>query len=138
MTAAFLSGLDPDDTFAVLADAARTAGALGAVVCTWPEGRRPLLTMPRTDQAYVVLAGSCVLTIDDRSFEAGPGGLAFVPRGSRLGIRVVEASCRVLIVLVPAGPEAYLAAASALPGISPATLIALAADHGVLLHPDPS
>jgi quercetin dioxygenase-like cupin family protein len=136
MPSAFSSGLSPDDPFAVLADAARTGGALGVVVSTWPAGREPPPhSMPGSDQAFVVLAGQCVLTIDDRSFPAEPGDLVFAPGGSRVEVRVADESCRVLCILVPAGPEAYLATASALPAINPATLLALAADHGVRLHP---
>ena len=136
MSIPFSSGSDPDDPFAVLADAARTDGALGVVVSTWSAGREPPPhSMPSTDQAFVILAGRCVLTVDDGSFPAGPGDLVFAPRGSRISVRVVGESCRVLFVFIPAGPEGYLATASALPGINPATLLALAADHGVRLHP---
>jgi quercetin dioxygenase-like cupin family protein len=120
----------------VLADAARTGGTLGVVVSTWPAGREPPPhSMPGTDQAFVILAGQCTLTVDDRSVAARPGVLVFAPAGSRIKVRVADESCRVLCILVPAGPEAYLATVSALPAIDPATLLALAADHGVRLHP---
>jgi quercetin dioxygenase-like cupin family protein len=132
---AYVAGPDPGDTFAVLADATRTGGTVGIVVCTWTAGREPSPhTMPGTDQTFVLLGGGCVLTVDGRDLPVGAGQLAFVPRGSRVAVRVAGA-CRVLVVLVPPGPEAYLATASALPGTSPATLIALAADHGVVVHP---
>jgi quercetin dioxygenase-like cupin family protein len=136
MPTSFSSGLDPDDPFAVLADAARTDGSVSVVVSTWTAGREPPThSMPGSDQAHVILAGRCVLTVDDGVFPAKPGDLVFAPRGSRISVRVVDDSCRVLSFFVPAGPEAYLATASALPGINPATLLALAADHGVRLHP---
>jgi quercetin dioxygenase-like cupin family protein len=133
---AYVAGLGPQDTFAVLADAARTAGSLGILVCTWRAGAEPPPhSMPGTDQAFIVLAGACVLAVDGRELEAATGELVFVPRGSPVTTRVTEGPCRVLVVLAPAGPEAYLATASALPGISPATLIALAAELGVVIHP---
>ena len=136
MPTPFSSSSGPDDPFAVLADAARTGCALGIVVSTWTAGREPPPhSMPSTDQAFVLLAGRCVLTIDGAAFPAGPEDLVFAPRGSRISARVVGKSCRVLCVVVPAGAETYLATASALPGINPATLLALAADHGVRLHP---
>lgn len=135
-TPSYIAGLDPQDSFAVLADAARTSGALGIVVCTWWRGHEPPThSMPGTDQAFVLLGGACVLTVDGRDLPAATGELAFVPRGSRVTVRVTDEPCRVLVVLVPAGPEAYLATTAALPGISPATLIALAAEHGVAVHP---
>lgn len=135
---AYVVGFDPDDPFAVLADATRTAGSLAIVVSTWRPGEEPPShSMPRTDQVFVVLAGACVLTVDASQLHVGAGELAFVPRGTRVAVQVTDESCRVLMVLAPAGPEAYLATASALPGISPATLIALAADHGVVVHPGP-
>jgi quercetin dioxygenase-like cupin family protein len=132
---AYIAGLDPDEPFAVLADAARTGGALGIVVCTWRAGQTPPPhSMPRTDQVLLVLAGACVLTVDGDERPAGIGDLAYVPRGSAVAVRVTDGPCRVLIVLTPAGPEAYLATASALPGMNSTTLISLAADHGVVLH----
>ena len=135
---AYIAGLDPDEPFAVLADATRTAGALGIVVCTWRAGQSPPPhSMPRTDQALLVLEGACVVTVDGDDTLLGAGDLAFVPRGSPVGVRVDDGPCRVLVVLTPAGPEAYLATASALPGLSPATLISLAADHGVVIHHRP-
>lgn len=132
----YVSGSDPQDRFAVLADATRTAGSLGIVVCTWGPGEEPPPhSMPRTDQAFVVLAGTCQLIVDDRVLPVTTGELAFVPGGSRVVLRVTDGPCRMLVVFTPAGPEAYLATSSALPAISAATRIALAADHGVMLHP---
>jgi quercetin dioxygenase-like cupin family protein len=93
--------------------------------------------MPRTDQAFLVLSGGCVLTVDGADRTAGTGDLAFVPRGSPVAVRITDGPCRVLVVLAPAGPETYLATASALPGMNPATLISLAADHGVIVHHGP-
>jgi len=128
--------VDPHDSFAVLADAARTGGAVGIVVCVWEAGQEPPPhTMPGTDQVFVVLGGGCVLAVDGHDLRVGPGEVAFVPRGSRVAARADGAGCRMLVVLVPPGPEAYLATVSALPGISPATLLGLAADHGVVVHP---
>ena len=135
---AYIAGLDPSEPFAVLADATRTAGSLGIVVCTWRAAQTPPPhSMPRTDQAFLVLAGACVLTVDGDERPVGIGDLAFVPRGSPVAVRVTAGPCRVLVVLAPAGPEAYLATASALPGMSPTTLISLAADHGVVIHHSP-
>lgn len=133
---AYVAGVDPEDTFAVLADATRTGGAVGIVVCAWEPGQEPPPhTMPGTDQVFVLLGGWCVLTVDDRALDLGAGQVAYVPRGSRVAVRAGGGGCRVLVVLVPPGPEAYLATVSALPGTSPGTLITLAADHGVLVHP---
>jgi quercetin dioxygenase-like cupin family protein len=132
---AYIAGPDPGEPFAVLADAARTGGALGIVVCTWRAGRTPPPhSMPRTDQAFLVLSGACVFTVDGADRPARTGDLAFVPRGSPMAVRVTDGPCRVLVVLAPAGPEAYLATASALPDLNAATLIALAADHDVIVH----
>ncbi|MEV0132198.1 cupin domain-containing protein [Dactylosporangium sp. NPDC050688] len=134
---AYVAGVDPEDTFAVLADATRTGGSVGIVVCAWEPGQEPPPhTMPGTDQVFVMLGGGrCVLTVDGRDLDLGAGQAAYVPRGSRVAVRVAGGACRVLVVLVPPGPEAYLATVSALPGTSPGTLITLAADHGVLVHP---
>ena len=131
----YVAGFGPEETFAVLADAARTQGAMGIVLCTWEAAGEPSPhTMPDTDQAFVGLSGACAL---GDGLAIGPGQVAVVPRGSPVAVRVTDGPCRVLVILTPAGPEAYLSAASALPLLSSATLIALAADHGVVLHPRP-
>ncbi|MET7393323.1 cupin domain-containing protein [Dactylosporangium sp. NPDC005572] len=134
---AYVAGPGPHDPFAVLADATRTAGALGVVVCAWRPGEEPAPhSMPGTDQALVVLDGACALTVDGEPLHATAGVLAFVPRGARLSVRVTGEPCRVLRILAPAGAETYLATAAAVPGLGAAALLPLAADHGVVLHPE--
>lgn len=130
----FVVHAEPDETLAVLADRARTDGALGVVDCRWARGAEPPPhTIARADRLLLVTDGACRVRLDQQEHDVGRGGLAFVPRGVRLSLEVTTDTCRVTMVVVPAGAEAWFAAA--LPGLPADVALRLATDHGVTLHP---
>ena len=103
----FRSSAPNGTTFAALADAERTAGALSVVVSTVTSADlTPPHTHEREDETFVVLEGRCIFTVDGRSHDAGAGDLVFAPRGLPHSVRVVGRQARLLTVLTPVGSRA--------------------------------
>jgi quercetin dioxygenase-like cupin family protein len=128
----------PDEApFAVLADAARTAGRLGVVVSTVPPG---LVVEPhchhREDESFVLLSGTCTVTVGDEELVATPGSLVFAPRGIPHALRVGDdGPARMLTIVTPGGLESFFATLAGRPDLDPQALLSLAADYGVDLRP---
>jgi mannose-6-phosphate isomerase-like protein (cupin superfamily) len=59
------------------------------------------------DEAFHVLAGRYSFLRDREEARLGPGDSIFVPRGTRHGFRTLDPSSRTLIVVAPAGLEAF-------------------------------
>ena len=65
----------------------------------------------RTDQAYYVLEGKLTFKVEDRTYEFGPGGYIFIPRGTPHGhANLSDAPVRVLFTNSPGGFELYFIA----------------------------
>ena len=65
----------------------------------------------RTDQAYYVLEGKLTFKVEDRTYEFGPGGYVFIPRGTPHGhANLSDAPVRVLLTNSPGGFELYFIA----------------------------
>jgi mannose-6-phosphate isomerase-like protein (cupin superfamily) len=62
------------------------------------------------DEAFLVLEGRYRFVRGDEETVAGEGAFLFVPRGTRHTFRTLVAPSRVLIVVAPAGLEAYFRA----------------------------
>ena len=68
----------------------------------------PLHVHPDFDEAFYVLAGELTFRLEDRGWTAGPGELAFAPRGvAHTFANLSGAAARTLIVCTPAGFERY-------------------------------
>ena len=59
------------------------------------------------DEAFYVLEGRYVFVRDHEEVELLPGEFIFVPRGTRHAFRTLEAPARTLILIAPAGLEAF-------------------------------
>ena len=68
--------------------AVRTDGAL--VVFNWvdPPATLPLHDHP-FDQLALILAGRCVMRVDDEEHPLGPGGFVYIPAGAMHGLEAV-------------------------------------------------
>jgi|1185.fasta_scaffold146920_2 quercetin dioxygenase-like cupin family protein len=68
--------------------AVRTDGAL--VVFNWvdPPATLPLHDHP-FDQLALILAGRCVVRVDEEEHPLGPGGFVYIPAGAMHGMEVV-------------------------------------------------
>lgn len=126
--------------------ASQTGGTVGAVEILSPQGAAPPLHVhEREDEAFYVLEGDYTIFVGDRVLDAGPGTLAFGPRGVVHGYVVRSAVGRHLSLTVPAGFEhffedvAHIATPSTSPRAVMGQLAAVAARYGVrLLEPPPA
>ena len=120
-----------------LADAARTGG--GFALLEHPIAPRtlanPMHTHTREDEYAYVLHGRVGFKIDGEVIEAGPGDLVFKPRGVPHAFwNATDEPARVLLIISPAGFEAYFEEADGLWGPEGPDLRAngeLAARYGV-------
>jgi quercetin dioxygenase-like cupin family protein len=88
-----------------------TAGRLGVVVNTVPAGwAGPPLHHHDFDETFYVLDGELTFQLGDERRRAGPGALAFAPRGSTHTLANHGASeARYLLLITPGGFERYFA-----------------------------
>jgi mannose-6-phosphate isomerase-like protein (cupin superfamily) len=70
---------------------ARGPGASERLAVTWvqapPGSEQPRHEHPNSEQAYVIVAGRGLMTVDDESFEVVPGTLILVEPGEEHSIR---------------------------------------------------
>lgn len=121
----------PDAVFAVLADAARTGGALGVVVSRVTPADAPARHVHTAeDETLVVLDGHLAVEVGDSRWVAEEGALVFCPREVPHRYRPLTPTARVLTVVTPGGLEDCLASlAGADPGDTE-LLLSLAAEYG--------
>lgn len=92
------------DLVTIKATAAETGGAYALFeVETPPAGGCPPHTQRYEHEAVFVIAGSYVFLIDGEQVELGPGGYAFVPRGTTHAYTNTGASAARMLVLVTPG-----------------------------------
>lgn len=99
--------------FGALAEIKLTAddsgGAMTIVEMTEPPGAEaPLHIHHREDEAFVVLEGSVTLEVGGATLAAGPGDVAYGPRGVPHRYVVGPEGCRMLFVCTPGGFEALV------------------------------
>ena len=76
---------------------------------TAPGGGPPPHVHTREDEFFYVLDGSFEIRIGDRLHAVGPGGFAYVPRGTVHNFRnTAETPSRILVGFTPAGMEGFL------------------------------
>jgi len=90
--------------------AAETGGTLAVVeTMTFPQNGPPLHTHSREDESFYVLEGRFQFTLGEQTFEVGPGGFVFAPRGIQHGYRNISAlPARKLVTITPGGFENFL------------------------------
>lgn len=101
-----------------------------------------------SDEAFLVLEGDFNGFCGDRTWQAGPGSLVFLPHGIPHGFQVTEEGPgRIIVIVSPGGFDQFVAAAGE-PALDlrlpepvspdPARLTQLAAAHGIQILPPPA
>lgn len=124
------------DTQRVRLTGADTGGRFTLIENENPPGTKlPLHVHRGEDEIFYVLEGRVEFTVDGDRVVAEPGSSIFLPRGVPHDWEVVgDGPARMLIMLLPAGLEAYFRALSALPEDGPPDpdrLAALSEEHGI-------
>jgi len=84
---------------------ARSRGAVEVIEYIGPATPPPHIHREH-DECFVVLEGHFDFTIDGKPFPADIGDIAFVPRGTAHGFKIVPGS-RALLIVVPGGMEGF-------------------------------
>jgi quercetin dioxygenase-like cupin family protein len=97
------------DTMTLKATGESTGGQLVLLEnLTAPGGGPPPHVHTREDEFFHVLDGTFEIRIGDDVHRAGPGGFAYVPRGTLHNFRnVADTPSRILIGFTPAGMEGF-------------------------------
>jgi quercetin dioxygenase-like cupin family protein len=97
------------DTMTLKATGATTGGRLALLEnLTAPGGGPPPHLHTREDEFFFVLDGSFEVRIGDEVHTLGPGGYAYVPRGTVHNFRnIAQTASRILVGFAPAGMEGF-------------------------------
>jgi mannose-6-phosphate isomerase-like protein (cupin superfamily) len=97
------------DTMSVKATAEGTGGRLAFIEnLTSPGGGPPPHIHTREDEFFYVLDGSFEVRIGDEVHAVGPGGFAYVPRGTVHNFRnTADVPSRILVGFTPGGMEGF-------------------------------
>ncbi len=96
----------PGWTLLVSSDLSGGAFELFEEVRASPSGPPPHIHRDR-DESFYVVEGRYVFTRGTDEIEVGPGEVVFVQRGTRHHFRTLVAPSRTLIIIAPAGLEAF-------------------------------
>jgi quercetin dioxygenase-like cupin family protein len=101
------------DTLTIKATGATTGGALALFeVDAAPGGGPPPHTHEHEDEVFYVLDGTFEILLGDERVTAGPGDVAFVPRGVvHRFANIGETAARILVLFTPGGMEGFFRAA---------------------------
>lgn len=101
------------DRYTVLLTGAETAGRLALFhFLVPPDSGPPPHTHAREDETYYVLRGRVTFTVGGQTFEAGPGEVAYGPRGVTHGFRNAgDVDAEMVCVAEPAGIETFFRSA---------------------------
>jgi mannose-6-phosphate isomerase-like protein (cupin superfamily) len=132
------------DLITIKATTEQTAGAFALVEIETPPGAGfPLHAQHYDDATYLVLDGAYRFRIGDETVELGPGGCAFVPRGTPQGFaNGGPKAARLLAIASPGGVwERFLDeigddAERGPWGLDMARLLAVAPKYGIEIHQD--
>jgi mannose-6-phosphate isomerase-like protein (cupin superfamily) len=97
------------DTMTFKATGESTAGGLVLIEnLTAPDGGPPPHIHTREDEFFSVLDGTFEIRIGDELHTVGPGGFAYVPRGTVHNFRnTADTPSRILVGFTPAGIEGF-------------------------------
>src|SRR5918992_6317548 len=97
------------DTMTLKATSERTGGSLMLLEnLTAPGGGPPPHVHTREDEFFYVIDGSFEIRIGDEVHAVGPGGFAYVPRGTVHNFRnTSETPSRILVGFTPGGIEGF-------------------------------
>lgn len=117
----------------VLLEGGQTDARLGLVdMIEVPAGHMPPLHVHHAeDEGFYLLEGEVTLYLPGEEIHCRPGDFALAPRGVPHAYRVGERSARWLVLSSPAGFEQFVAAASSLHELDPASLTEVAAEHEI-------
>jgi mannose-6-phosphate isomerase-like protein (cupin superfamily) len=85
--------------------ASETGGAFEVIEYEGPASP-PAHIHHHRDEAFFIQSGSFSFTLGSEAFDAGPGSVVFVPRGTRHGFSL-NGGGRALLLIVPAGLEGF-------------------------------
>jgi mannose-6-phosphate isomerase-like protein (cupin superfamily) len=126
----------------VKASAEETGGAVSVIENEEPPGFGPPIHIHHDcAEAFFVLEGEYVMTLEDREFVCPAGSFIFIPQGTRHGFRVGDVSSRKLNFYFPASMIRYfddLAEALRRNSITEAELAGIAAAHRMEIVGPPS
>jgi quercetin dioxygenase-like cupin family protein len=96
-------------TYRTLIDASATAGALSLLLIEEPaQWGPPRHVHAREDEAFHILSGEIEFWVAGTTIRRGPGGSAFVPRGTEHAFRTLS-PVTMLVALTPGGFEGFFA-----------------------------
>jgi quercetin dioxygenase-like cupin family protein len=97
------------ELYTIKVTAAETGGALAVVeTLTSPQNGPPLHMHTREDESFYIIEGRFLFTVGEQSFEVGPGGFVFAPRGIQHSYRNISAlPARKIVVITPGGFENF-------------------------------
>ena len=117
----------------VKADAGSTRGVVSVLEATEPAGFGPPIHVHNdADEAFYVLEGEYVMSLEGDEHRCPAGSFVFIPAGVPHGFRVGEAASRKLNVYFPAAMTGYfddLAAALRRSAVTDAELAKIAETH---------
>lgn len=132
--------------YRIVASAEETGNAIFAFEAIEPPGGGPPLHIhTREEEFFLVLEGEVSFYINGQVIRRGPGGSAFVPRGTPHCFRnTSERTARLLVLFTPGGIEGFFEYGAAEHGLPPSEelmferLLALAPEFGLeVLGPSP-
>ena len=126
----------------VKASVAETAGVVSVLEAEEPPGFGPPIHVHHDcAEAFYVLEGEYIMTLDDRELVCPAGSFVFIPQGARHGFRVGNMASRKLNFYFPASMIGYfddLAAALRRDDVADHDLAEIAAAHAMEIVGPPS
>jgi mannose-6-phosphate isomerase-like protein (cupin superfamily) len=99
-----------DTRMSIKAGGEQTHGAFALIEWAAPTGFAPPLHLhDREDEGFYLLEGEITVECGERSWQAGPGDFAFLPRGIPHTFLVTHGPARGLQITAPAGFDRFIA-----------------------------
>jgi mannose-6-phosphate isomerase-like protein (cupin superfamily) len=131
-----------DFRMTVKASESETAGVVSVLEAEEPPGFGPPIHVHHDcAEAFYVLEGEYIMSLEDREFVCPAGSFIFIPQGARHGFRVGEMPSRKLNFYFPASMIGYfddLAAALRRDDVTDAELAGIASSHAMEIVGQPS
>jgi quercetin dioxygenase-like cupin family protein len=122
----------PVDFLGAAATVLSSEDGLGLVHMDLPAGDQPPLHVHRReDEGFFVLAGELTLYLPGRAVTLGAGDFFLAPREVPHTYEAGADGARVLVMGTPSGFDRFVLDVAALEHVDPASLTAVAAEHGI-------